>query len=345
MSRSPQKNYLDRLLEPAGTAAQDELDNTSRPATGSGSPLLTRANSLGRLASGELKQVTHVRLDPKRCRIWSGNARNYAALNADRCRDLIDSMIAEGGQKVPALVRKLKNDPDHDYEVIYGTRRHWTISWLRANNYPDFVFLAEVRDLDDEAAFRLADLENRGRQDVTEIERAKNYAAALALHYAGKQATMAERLNVSKGLLSKMIAFANINDKIMAAFAVPGELSLRQGYALAQAVSTPAAEARASRAAGSIVKENAALAETGKGALPAASVLSRLLTAASGETAPSQGPRQILFQGKPVVTILDENRNGVRFQVHSGTGADIEAILESVREALHGSSLRAGKND
>src|ERR1700752_1137455 len=61
VSRSPQKNYLDRLLEPAGTPARDELDNPSRPATGSGSPLLTRANSLGRLASGELKQVTHVR--------------------------------------------------------------------------------------------------------------------------------------------------------------------------------------------------------------------------------------------------------------------------------------------
>jgi ParB family chromosome partitioning protein len=345
VSRSPQKNYLDRLLEPAGGADQEDLENADRPVTSSGSPLLTRANSLGRLASGELKQVTHVRLDPKRCRIWSGNARNYAALNANRCRDLIDSMIAEGGQKVPALVRKLKNDPDYDYEVIYGTRRHWTISWLRANNYPDFVFLAEVRDLDDEAAFRLADLENRGRQDVTEIERAKNYASALPLHYEGKQAKMAERLNISKGLLSKMIAFANVNDKIMAAFAVPGELSLRQGYALAQAVSTPPSEARASRAAGAIVKENAALAEAGKGALPTASVLARLLTAASGEAAATQGPRQILFQGKPVVTILDENRNGVRFQVHSGTGADIEEIVEGVREALHASSMGAGKND
>ncbi len=128
--------------------------------------------------------------------------------------------------------------------------------------------LAEVRDIDDEAAFRLADLENRARQDITEFERAKNYAAALPMHYDGKQTKMAERLNISKGLLSKMIAFANISDKIMVAFAVPGELSLRQGYSLAQAVSTPAAETRASRAAGGIVKENAAHVEAGKGALP-----------------------------------------------------------------------------
>jgi ParB family transcriptional regulator, chromosome partitioning protein len=342
VSRSSQKNYLDRLLEPAGAGEQEEQERANRAPPSLGSPLLTRANSLERIASGELKQVAHVRLDPKRCRIWSGNARNYAGLNFERCRDLIDSMIAEGGQKVPALVRKLKNDPDHDYEVIYGTRRHWATSWLRVNNYPDFVFLAEVRDLDDEAAFRLADLENRARQDITEIERAKSYAAALPLHYDGKQAKMAERLNISKGLLSKMIAFASINAKIMAAFAEPGELSLRQGYALAQATSSSSAEARASRAAAAIVKENIALVEAGKGALATAPALARLLTAASGETA-TPDSRQVLYQGKPVVTILDENRKGVRFQVHSGTGADLDRIVESVREALQASSIGASK--
>lgn len=344
MSRSPQKNYLDRLLEPSDGAEPEERENTNRAPSVLGSSLLSRANSLERIASGELKQVAHVRIDPQRCRIWSGNARDYAALTYERCKDLIDSMIAEGGQKVPALVRKLKNDPDHDYEVIYGTRRHWATSWLRANSYPDFLFLAEVRDVDDEAAFRLADLENRARADITEFERARNYAAALPVHYDGKQAKMAERLNVSKGLLSKMIAFASINDKIMAAFALPGELSLRQGYGLAQAVSSQAAQARAAKVAGAIAKENSTRAEAGKGALPTTAVLARLMQAASGEAPQTPSTRQVLYQGKPVVTVLDENRNGVRFQIHSGTGADLEAILDSVKEALQSSQLGADSN-
>ena len=114
MSRSPQKNYLDRLLTPEDTPEQEERESAQRASPPLGSALLTRANTLERIGSGELKQVAQVRLDPKRCRIWPGNGRNYAALNYDRCKDLIDSMIAEGGQKVPALVRKLKNDPDHD---------------------------------------------------------------------------------------------------------------------------------------------------------------------------------------------------------------------------------------
>src|SRR3546814_19921862 len=73
--------------------------------------------------------------------------------------------------------------PDHDYEVIAGTRRHWSISWLRANSYSDMMFVAQVAQLDDEAAFRLADLENRARKDVSDLERARNYADALKAHY------------------------------------------------------------------------------------------------------------------------------------------------------------------
>lgn len=36
----------------------------------------------------------------------------------------------------------MEDDPDHDYEVIAGTRRHWLISWLRADSYPDTVIAA-----------------------------------------------------------------------------------------------------------------------------------------------------------------------------------------------------------
>jgi ParB family chromosome partitioning protein len=32
---------------------------------------------------------------------------------------------------VPAVVRRLEGDPAYDYEVIAGTRRHWSIAWLR----------------------------------------------------------------------------------------------------------------------------------------------------------------------------------------------------------------------
>lgn len=98
-----------------------------------GSRLRVEMTTLARLASGEVRQVTQLLLDPARVRVWSGNARSYADLSEASCRELIDSITAEGGQKVPAVVRRVEGDPAHDYEVIAGTRRHCSISWLRAD--------------------------------------------------------------------------------------------------------------------------------------------------------------------------------------------------------------------
>jgi len=277
--------------------------------------------------------------------VWTGNARNYAALTLDHCRELIDSIIAEGGQKVPALVRKLKNDPSFDYEIIYGTRRHWSITWLRANNYPDFTFLAEVRDIDDEAAFRVADLENRSRKDITVIERAKNYAAALEQHYEGRQDRMAERLKISKPLLSKMVAFAKVSDNILSAFHKPEEVSLRQGYALAQATSVESAERRVSLAASTIVKQNAEALEAGQGPMPTAAIFSRLFAAASETPAAEKPTRQILYQGKPLITVLYQGKKGMQIKVHSGTGANLEAIVQNFRETLETTDLAGGEHE
>src|SRR4029077_8969761 len=64
MSRSPQKNYLDRLLTPEGAPEQEEGEDDKRASTSLGSALLTRANTLERIGSGELKQVAQVRVDP-----------------------------------------------------------------------------------------------------------------------------------------------------------------------------------------------------------------------------------------------------------------------------------------
>ncbi|WP_245626773.1 ParB/RepB/Spo0J family partition protein [Croceicoccus naphthovorans] len=159
---------------------------------------------------------------------------------------------AEGSR----VVRHIKDDPAHDYELIAGTRRHFAISWLRAHSYPDMRLLAQVAELDDEAAFRLADIENRARKDISDIERARNYAAALELHYGGKAVRMAERLKLSKGWLSKMLKAATISDDVLVAFANLHELTLNPAYKLATALARATAILKEAKA---IAGENQAL--------------------------------------------------------------------------------------
>ena len=129
----------------ADLAAGIDLTTEAAPRrSGIAANVLTgRSNRIAELASGAVVTRTHELVDPARCRMWTGHNREYALLNEERCGDLIESIKAQGRQEIPAIVRRVAGDPDIDFEVICGARRHWTISWLRTHNYPDFKFLAE----------------------------------------------------------------------------------------------------------------------------------------------------------------------------------------------------------
>ena len=95
-------------------------------------------------------------------------------------------------------MRTVTDSPDYDYEVICGARRHWSVSFLKSVEHRQIKFLIEVRDLDDEAAFRLSDVENRARDDISDYERALDYRTAVEDFYNGVARRMAERMEVTE---------------------------------------------------------------------------------------------------------------------------------------------------
>ena len=189
--------------------------------------LANRENRMAELASGAIVGRAIEQVDPSRCRLWSEHNRDYAALDEIRCGDLIESFKAQGRQEVPAIVRRVRGVPDVDFEIICGARRHWTVTWLRAHNYSEFRLLVEVRDLTDEEAFRISDLENRTREDLSDIERARDYLKALDRHYGARQKDMARRLNVSEAWLSRYLDLARLPVDLVAAFSDPHELKIK----------------------------------------------------------------------------------------------------------------------
>jgi ParB family transcriptional regulator, chromosome partitioning protein len=189
--------------------------------------LASRQSRMSELAAGAVVGRAVEQVDPARCRIWSEHNRDYGKLNEQRCADLIESFKAQGRQEFPAIVRRVQDEPGIDFEVISGARRHWTVSWLRQHNYADFRYLVEVRELTDEEAFRVSDLENRARDDLSDYERARDYLKALGRHYGGKQKDMAERLKVSEGWLSRYLDLARLPDALVGAFADPHELKVK----------------------------------------------------------------------------------------------------------------------
>jgi ParB family chromosome partitioning protein len=326
MSRK-QGDYL------AGLLADD--DDGPSPARVRRSPLLERESALARMASGEVRQVTELRLDPARCRIWPGNGRAYSQLSEARCQDLIDSLVAEGGQKVPAVVRRLKGDPEADFEVLAGTRRHWSVSWLRAHNYPEMMFVAQVVDLDDEAAFRLADIENRARADLSDLERARNYRWALGAHYGGVQSRMAERLKLSKGWLSKLLTMATLPDEVVAAFGDPATIPVRGGYELAVKATGPEAIALLAEAK-ALADEQANARKAGVPLIDGPTVLRRLL--AAGLTRVGSKGEAVLVSaadGRAALTLQGRRGRVLTLRVDLDAAVDRAAVVEGLIAAMN----------
>lgn len=163
------------------------------------------------IMSGSKVKTPRLLVDPSQCKIWDRHNRDYELLNETRCKDLIDQFKEMGKQEFPGIVRLIEGGGDIKYEIICGARRYWTSQYL------GWKYFVEIRDLSDEEAFRLSDIENRAREDISDYERALDYKNALG-HYYHNQVQMASRLEVSPSWLSRYLDIADLPEEIVKAY-------------------------------------------------------------------------------------------------------------------------------
>jgi ParB family chromosome partitioning protein len=297
-----------------------------------------RNNRLAELAAGGVIARTHEFVDPARCRMWSGHNREYKALSEERCRDLIESLKAQGKQEVPALVRRVRDGSEYDFEVVCGARRHWSVSWLRSHNYPDFRFLIEVRELTDEEAFRLADLENRARADLSDFERARDYLQALDRYYEGRQNLMADRINVTTSWLSRYLDLARLPPEIVSAFASVHDLRIKHVTLIKPLLKPADRRDRVFAEAARISKAR----EAGECQSGAPADVIRILTAAAEAPKRSGAPKKSASgrivrspAGKPVLRVEREDWKALTVTLLPRDGASREDADAALSELLN----------
>ncbi|MEQ8348713.1 MAG: ParB/RepB/Spo0J family partition protein [Sneathiellaceae bacterium] len=324
--------FDDVLKDLPAEAPRPEQARGEAPNRG-GQRFLKRSNAIAERASGEVVDQVLRWVAPDRCRMWPRHNRRYELLNDRRCADLIEGFKAQGRQEFPAVVRRLKDDPDHDFEVICGARRHWTVSWLRAHNYPQFRFLIEVRELTDEEAFRLSDIENRDREDISDYERATDYADALGRYYEGRQKAMAERLEVSEAWLSRFLLLAKLPKAIIDAYADVTELREHHARELRPLLGDARQRERVLEAARAIAAEQKQAAAGGQPLLPGPEVLKKLKAAAQK---PQKTRSTILgeYRSQDGKVALTARRKGRGVQLDIASGAELDELLALCRQAL-----------
>jgi len=281
-----------------------------------------------------------IRLKPSECSIWPGNARDYSLLDEHRLRSLIDSILAENGNRIPAVVRKTTNS-ECPYELVIGTRRHWAISWLNANHYPDIYLIAIVEDIDDEAAFRLADIENREREDISDLERGLNYKAAVDTYYGGVQLRMAERLKISKSQLARYIALTELPPFVVSAFSSPMDLHAKYAEKLLPVLRDPVARAKIETAADQLASEQSFRRSGDEQPIAGPEVVARLLQALVTKGRVQKAA--ISANDGTTIGLVDRDQRKMLTITLSQSELSTDEILRALRPVIESSKLIAGR--
>ena len=114
-----------KLSEPLGKAERsthtqdDAQDTNEEPSPVQASASIPAAQAAPKTDTSTLATPRYRKIDPSRCRPWALHNRDAAWLIPEHCADLIHSIRSEG-QLDLGLVRKLADDPHHDFEIICG---------------------------------------------------------------------------------------------------------------------------------------------------------------------------------------------------------------------------------
>ena len=220
-----------RSVKERGEPSPFDKPGSARPVVPAAELALT-----GRVAP-ELERENIFTVDPKRIRPWKYHNRTEAWYTRERCQDLIDS-IAKDGQQEPAVARRLKGDPNFDYELIYGMRRRFACELLGKK------LKLRVIEADDAHAAVLMHIENADRQDITPMERALSFQTQIEARVFATQDALAEAIGLSKGQVAKMLKAAGVlkHATLAGLFADKSAIPVIQAYNLAMLLERPGAK-------------------------------------------------------------------------------------------------------
>lgn len=166
-------------------------------------------------------------VNPDRCDIWVGNTRDVESLGSASFLDLLES-IDSVGQKVPAIARISPLDSER-LEIIAGACRITAIRRINALRPADnqLRIVVDLRELDNEAALKIVDAENRGRSDMSMLEKARFYERAINSLYHTEKA-LAEALGLDKSTVNRTLAITRLPPEVLALVKNPHSISAAQ---------------------------------------------------------------------------------------------------------------------
>lgn len=183
-------------------------------------------------ASGRLSppaEAKREKVNPRVCRLWALADR---PLNETGHLDDIAGSMKTIGQLAPAIVRPINDPltPEIQYEVIAGQVR-WRAA-IKAGTDLDVI----IRDIsNDREAFHLMVVENEQRRDLSDYAKALRLQRALDLELYPNKVEMAKELGLTQPILSKILAFCDLDTDLRDAIPDMRLISANRGYEIVRA--------------------------------------------------------------------------------------------------------------
>jgi ParB family chromosome partitioning protein len=155
--------------------------------------------------------------DPFRCRGWPLYVRAKEGIIETSCQAEIES-IRRDGQLVPAIGRQIPDDPDFDIEVVCGIRRLFIARLLKT------PFRVEIRQLSDRQAAATVEGESALRKQPSPYERGLWLAKLLKQNLYRSREEMSRDLGVTLTHVTRLLAFAELPEPVVCAFASPNDI-------------------------------------------------------------------------------------------------------------------------
>ena len=220
---------------------------------GAGQTIARQKETIERLEAERGGGMVVLRLDPKRVRASEFANRHERSLDpSDPAFIALKDDIRRRGQLDPIRVRPLAGVPGHDYEIVYGHRRHAVALALDGELDGGFRVLALLDASAADAREHVLKMhsENFARSDLSPYEYGQMYASWLDAGCFKTQGEIAAAVGLDQSVISTYVRIATLPDAVLAAFGDPRGIALRWARDLAAALK--AAEPRVLAAAAEI---------------------------------------------------------------------------------------------
>jgi ParB/RepB/Spo0J family partition protein len=317
--------------------AKSKKDNVSETRTTAQTGELRKIHS----RKESIRRERVVSVDPKRCKMWEFADRDPQGLNEEECKDLLDTMSPPNKQLIPALGRKLNDDPDYDYELIYGNRRRWVCDYYNIN------LEVKLTDDDDHACLKHMHDENAPRKDISAMERARSFYRQLnavgkdgeyLFATDGKPSSnqLAKHLTESRATIQRAISAAPLWD-MKSACEVLGDV---RNLSIPMAIKLVKANQDEPKRFETAVKNLKKEFSKSKVQLKAPAAAKRLLNIFEDTTARAQQNRKYLTKGAGEVTLKSKANGSVSLsfkkEVFGLTKEDYQSLLMKIYEDNQG---------